>query len=106
MDGNNDGSLLDTYRYAMDAAELDFLGVSDHNGPGGPDIEYINWLLQQMADLLFLPSTFSPLYGYERSVVYPNGHRNVMFAERGIPTLPIPPEERKERSARPRSMNT
>jgi hypothetical protein len=97
MDGNNDGSLLDTYRYAMDAAELDFLGVSDHNGPGGPDIEYINWLLQQMADLLFLPSTFTPLYGYERSVVYPNGHRNVMFAERGIPTLPIPPDEQQGR---------
>ena len=93
MDGNNDGSLLDTYRYAMDAAELDFLGVSEHNGLGGPDIEYVNWLLQQMADLLFLPSTFTPLYGYERSVVYPNGHRNVMFAQRGNPTLPIPAEE-------------
>ena len=26
-----DGSVLDTYRYAMDAAQLDWLGTSDHN---------------------------------------------------------------------------
>jgi len=95
MDGHNDGSLLDAYRYALDAAALDFLGVSDHNSLGGPDVEYINWLNQQMADLFFLPGTFAPLYGYERSVGYPNGHRNVMFARRGNPTLPIPPAEQK-----------
>ena len=95
MDGNNDGSLLDTYRYAMDASELDFLGVSEHNGLGGPDREYINWLLQQMSDLLFLPNTFAPLFAYERSLPYPNGHRNVIFAERGNPTLPIPAEEQQ-----------
>src|SRR5262249_6972994 len=41
MDGNNDGTLQQTYRYAIDAAELDYLGVSDHNGDGGPDIDYI-----------------------------------------------------------------
>ncbi len=95
MDGNNEGSLLQTYRYAMDAAEMDWLGVSDHNGLGGPDIEYVNWLMQQTADVLALPKTFVPLYGYERSVGYPNGHRNIMFAKRGNPTLPIPPQEQK-----------
>lgn len=95
MDGNNDGTLQQTYRYAMDAAELDYLGVSDHNGEGGPDVEYIRWLMQQMSDVLMLPKTFTPLYVYERSVVYPNGHRNVLFAQRGVPTLPIPPEEQK-----------
>jgi len=95
MDGNGDGSLQEAYRYALDAAELDFLGVSDHNSNGGPDVEYINWLNQQMADVFHLPGTFAPLFGYERSVVYPNGHRNVMFAKRGHPTLPIPPEEQK-----------
>ncbi|MEK7406863.1 MAG: DUF3604 domain-containing protein [Acidobacteriota bacterium] len=98
MDGNNDGTLLDCYRYALDAASLDFLGVSEHNGAGGPDVEYINWLLQQAADLFMLPKTFTPLYGYERSVGYPNGHRNVMFARRGNPTLPIPPEEQKAKA--------
>ena len=85
MDGNNDGSLVDTYRYAIDAAELDFLMVSEHNGTSGPDIEYINWLLQQTADVWTLPGKFVPLYGYERSVDYPNGHRNVIFAKRGNP---------------------
>ncbi|MCS7026193.1 MAG: DUF3604 domain-containing protein [Bryobacteraceae bacterium] len=95
MDGNNDGSLLDAYRYAMDAADLDFLLVSEHNVLGGPDNPYINWLLQQMADLMHLGGKFTPFYGYERSVSYPNGHRNVLFAKRGIPTLPIPPSEAK-----------
>jgi Protein of unknown function (DUF3604) len=89
MDGNNDGSLHQTYRYAMDAADLDFLGMTDHNGDGGPDIPYINWIEQQTADLFYLPPRFEPLYSYERSVVYPNGHRNILFATRGNPTLPI-----------------
>jgi hypothetical protein len=97
MDGNNDGSLLDTYRYALDAASLDFLLVSEHNGAGGPDLEYINWLLQQAADVYHTAGTFTPFYGYERSVSYPNGHRNVLFTKRGNPTLPIPVEEQKAR---------
>ncbi|MFB3825877.1 MAG: hypothetical protein ACE15B_03875 [Bryobacteraceae bacterium] len=98
MDGNNDGTLQQCYRYALDAASLDFMGVSDHNGMGGPDVEYINWLMQQMADVFMLPRVFSPLYAYERSVGYPNGHRNVLFASRGNPTLPIPPAEQKAKA--------
>jgi hypothetical protein len=98
MDGNNDGSLLDNYRYAIDAASLDYLMVSEHNGAGGPDEPYINWLLQQAADLFTIPGTFLPLYGYERSLGYPNGHRNVIFAKRGNPTLPIPVEEQKAKT--------
>ena len=97
-DGKNDGSLWDTYRYALDAASLDFLGVSDHNEGGGPDIEYINYLLQQAADIFFVSGRFAPLYGYERSLNFPNGHRNVMFAKRGVPTLRIPPEERQAKT--------
>lgn len=95
MDGNNDGSLLDTYRYAIDAAALDFLMVSDHNGAAGPDEPYVNFLLQQMADVYHVPGTFVPFYGYERSVNYPNGHRNVIFTKRGNPTLPITKGEQK-----------
>ena len=30
------------------------------------------------------------MYGYERSVPYPNGHRNVIWTERGHRTLPMP----------------
>ncbi|MBI4905815.1 MAG: DUF3604 domain-containing protein [Acidobacteria bacterium] len=95
MDGNNDGSLLDTYRYAIDVAELDFLLVSEHNGAAGPDKDYVNWLLQQHADLFTVQGKFIPFYGYERSLNYPNGHRNVLFTKRGVPTLPIRPEEQK-----------
>lgn len=93
MDGNNDGSLLDAYRYAIDAAELDFMLVSEHNGTGGPDNAYVNWLLQQMSDVMTVTGKFVPFYGYERSVNYPNGHRNILFTKRGIPTLPIPQSE-------------
>jgi hypothetical protein len=95
MDGNNDGSLNQSYRYAIDAAQLDFLAHTDHNGDGGPDIPYISWLQQQTADLMNLPGTFTPFYSYERSVVYPNGHRNILFAQRGVPTLPIPQSEQQ-----------
>ncbi len=93
MDGNNEGSLLQTYRYAIDVAQLDYLLASEHNGQGGPDIDYINWLLQQMVDVLSIPNRFRAFYGYERSVPYPNGHRNVLFTQRGKPTLPIPEDE-------------
>ncbi len=94
-DGYNDGSLLETYRYALDAAELDFLGVSDHNTGSGQDNEYINWLIPQAADLFRLAGRFAPIYTYERSLSYPNGHRNILVAKRGMPTLPIPEAERK-----------
>ena len=40
-----------------------------------------------------MPGAFTPLYAYERSVPYPNGHRNVIFDHRGVRTLPIPPDE-------------
>ncbi len=92
-DGNNDGAHNDTYRYALNAAELDYLGMSDHHSSGGPDIDYINWLLQQRVDVFHVPGRFVPLFGYERGVGYPNGHRNIFFAERGNPTFPTQPDE-------------
>ena len=68
MDGNNDGSLFQTYRYALDAASLDYLLVSEHNFRGGPDIDYINWVLQQAVDVFSVTDRFQPFYGYERSI--------------------------------------
>ena len=94
-DGNNDGAQNDTYRYAMNAAELDYLGMSEHHSSGGPNIDYINWLLQQRVDVFHVPGRFVPLFGYERSVSYPNGHRNLFFAQRGNPTFPTQPGERE-----------
>ena len=93
MDGNNDGSLIQTYRYAIDAASLDYLLASEHNFQGGPDNDYINWLLQQTVDVFSVSGAFQPYYGYERSLRYPDGHRNILFPKRGNPTLPMLPEE-------------
>ncbi len=86
MDGGRDGSLLDTYRYALDAARLDFLGITDHND----DVEepYSWWLSQKVADCFQLEN-FVAFYAYERSLAYPNGHRNIFFTRRGIRILPI-----------------
>ena len=93
MDGYNDGSLLQAYRYALDAASLDFYANSEHNYLGGPDVEYHDFLLQQFADNFHLPGRFVPLFAYERSVRYPNGHRNVIFAKRGVRPFRISVEE-------------
>ncbi len=94
MDGNNDGSTFQTYRYAIDAAKLDYLLTSEHNSSAGPDQPYINWMLQQYVDVFSIAGEFQPFYGYERSISYPDGHRNILFAERGNPALEILPEER------------
>jgi hypothetical protein len=87
-DGAGDGSLLDLHRYALDAAALDFILVADHNMGG--DKEYPWWRTQKANDLYTVPGAFISVYGYERSVPYPNGHRNVLWAERGHRTLPLP----------------
>lgn len=80
------------YRYALDAAQLDFIMTADH-GYGGQ--EYNWWRTEKAADLHFLPGRFVPMYGYERSVAYPNGHRNLVFPERGYNQLRIQPGEGK-----------
>ncbi len=88
-DGNRDGSLFDSYRYAMDSAAFDYLGVCDHQA--GQSIPYNWWRIQKAVDLFTIPGKFAPLYSYERSLPYPNGHRNVLFATRGKPILEIAP---------------
>lgn len=90
-DGNRDGSLHDAFRYALDAAALDFLGVCDHQA--GQSIPYHWWMIQKAADMYTIPDRFVGLYSYERSLPWPNGHRNIVFAQRGRPVLEIPPEE-------------
>ena len=41
-DGGNDGALEDMWRYALDAARLDWIGNGDHDNGGGK--EYTWWL--------------------------------------------------------------
>jgi hypothetical protein len=85
-DGSPDGSLEDMFRYALDAAALDWIGNGDHDNGAGR--EYAWWLVQKWTDAYHLPGVFTPLFSYERSVAYPHGHRNCMFAKRGVRTLP------------------
>ncbi|MBI3463998.1 MAG: hypothetical protein HY000_13210 [Planctomycetes bacterium] len=83
----NDGSYLDFYRYMIDVAAMDFGGLSDHQGGG--HYAYWWWLTEKSADMYYLPPRFVPLYGYERSVRFPNGHRNVFHSFRGVPVFPF-----------------
>jgi hypothetical protein len=92
-DGNRDGSLDDSYRYALDAAGFDYLGVCDHQA--GESIPYNWWRIQKAVDLYTIRGRFAPLYSYERSLNWPNGHRNVFFATRGRPVLEVSRAEMK-----------
>jgi hypothetical protein len=85
-DGGNDGPLEDMWRYAIDVAAMDWLGCGDHDNGGHR--EYPWWLTQKTTDAFHLPGVFEPPFTYERSVRYPEGHRNVVFTRRGIRTLP------------------
>jgi hypothetical protein len=85
-DGSPDGSLEDMFRYALDAASLDWIGCGDHDNGAGR--EYPWWLTQKYTDAYHLPGAFTPMFSYERSVAYPHGHRNCLFAKRGVRTLP------------------
>ncbi len=86
FDGGNDGSLEDMFRYAIDCAAMDWIGNGDHDNGGGR--EYTWWLVQKFTDAYLVRDRFTPMFTYERSVPYPHGHRNCMFARRGIRTLP------------------
>jgi hypothetical protein len=85
-DGGPDGSLEDMFRYAIDAAAMDWIGNGDHDSGAGR--EYAWWLIQKFSDAYHVKDRFTPMFTYERSVNYPHGHRNCMFAKRGILTLP------------------
>ena len=85
-DGANDGPLEDMWRYSIDVAHMDWLGCGDHDNGGGR--EYSWWLTQKTTDAFYLPGVFSGMFSYERSVKYPEGHRNCVFANRGVRTLP------------------
>lgn len=90
-DGKNDGGLIDMWRYGLDVAALDWMGNGDHDSgstPGGGDREYTWWQVQKQTDAFSLPGQFAPVFSCERSVGFPDGHRNVILPERGIRPLP------------------
>jgi hypothetical protein len=83
---DQDGLLEDSWRYALDAGKLDWMGNGDHDNGFGH--EYMWWQIQKVADLVHNPPHFVAAQTYERSNRYPNGHRNVMMPRRGIRPLP------------------
>jgi len=108
QDGGNDGTLMDMWRYALDAAAQDWVGNGDHDNGGGR--EYSWWITQKTTDLFTLPGVFTPMFTYERSVSSPDGHRTAVFSRRGIRTLPRlrggqgkPLDELPAEAARPNS---
>jgi len=93
---NRDGSLMDTYRYAIDVAKLDFLAITDHDqdilkhrGGRAKNLlpNYIWWRSEKYCDLFHIEKKFIPLYAYEhgRSFAQGGGHKNVLYLERGQP---------------------
>ena len=90
MDGGGDGTLIDQFRYAIDTGSLDWVGCCDHWN--GSTREYTWWMTQKLTDIFYNPGAFVPMFSYERSVAFPEGHRNVVFAQRGIRVLPNLPK--------------
>jgi hypothetical protein len=90
LGGLRDGSVEDAYRYLLDAASLDWGVCCDNeNGEGH---EYFWWLQQTAADAYKVNGAFTPIYGFEHEVRFPEGHRSILFAKRGIRPIPhMPP---------------
>ena len=95
-DGIGEGGLIDFYRYAFTAGQFDFMMVGDHQYGGNsvPGVEYNWWRTEKSEDIFLVDGRFWPLFGTERSVTYPNGHRNTVFAQRGVRWMPIQAGER------------
>lgn len=93
-DSQMDGDILLAYRYALDAASLDFLAVTDHSGAERLHYyEYQWWRTRQVATMYNQPGRFATFFGYERTVTFPGGHRNVISARRGLQPVSISDEE-------------
>ena len=84
--GIPDGSLIDAMRYALDAAGLDFLGVTDHTRylPR----RYNLFRIQQISDAFYKRGAFVPVHAYERSQYSPWGHRNIVNLRRDYAPVP------------------
>lgn len=83
---DGDGLLEDSWRYALDAGGLDWMGNGDHDNGYGH--EYHWWQIQKYTDLMHNPPHFVAVHSYERSNRFPDGHRNVILPRRGIRPLP------------------
>lgn len=93
-DSQRDGDILLAYRYALDAGALDFLAVTDHSGAERLHFyKYQWWRTRQIATMFDRPGRFATFFGYERTVTFPGGHRNVISTRREMQPVPISDEE-------------
>lgn len=93
-DSQNDGDVLLQYRYALDAGALDFLAVTDHSGAERLHYyKYQWWRTRQIATMFNQPGRFATFFGYERTVTFPGGHRNIISTRRDMQPVPISDEE-------------
>ena len=44
-------------------------------------------LTEKSCDMYHLPGSYTSFYGYERSVKYPGGHRNIFNTRCGVPII-------------------
>jgi hypothetical protein len=86
FDGDLDGGILEFYRYMIDAANMDYGALTDHHA--GDNKEFFWWILQKHAKMFYYPGRFTPLFAYERSLRFPNGHRNLIWSKEGVHALP------------------
>jgi hypothetical protein len=83
MDGASDGPVMDMFRWALDAGDADFGGVTDHHP------KQYDWRrTSKQTDLFHIPGRFVSLYTYERDLGWPNGHRNIVYLKKEY--LPVP----------------
>lgn len=93
-DSQQDGDILFQYRYALDAGALDFLAVTDHSGAERLHFyKYQWWRTRQVATMFNQPGRFATFFGYERTITYPGGHRNIISTRREMQPVPISDEE-------------
>lgn len=86
----DDGCIVEHYRYAYDAAGLDYVATTDHSDQSVSGYsEYEWWQTQKLADMFHTPGFMLAFFGYEREQKGPYGHRNILFAERGGPIVYI-----------------
>jgi len=93
FDGFMDGSIMDMFRYAYDAGELDFIATTDHNyGERTQNRanwkKYPWWRTQKLADVYHTSGKLIPYFAYERSQGFPEGHRNIINLKRGTTYVP------------------
>ncbi|MDX1981170.1 MAG: hypothetical protein SFV51_12940 [Bryobacteraceae bacterium] len=85
--GRMDGSILDFFRYMIDAAEMDYGAITDHSAGG--DSEYWWWLIQKVTEMYHVPGRYVSLFGYERTPHWPKGHKNIIHAMRNVPIVKL-----------------